>query len=291
MCKMQSYAIDQPHTLAGAMSVKLALEDLARAKIYFHRHDVLRAMLALLAALKKFVKTQPLNSERQAVEGVLRELVLLLNRTDEVKQYSERKALSWERRGAKRLLLEVAHTLKAYKEATEKESLEATRSRKLKMDQLLLRGQKALEFKKLPEAEEAFQEAAALYVDEHKLFYMIGSKLLSAGFARASIKYLQRGVEVDPDSEKAYYFLAKAFAGVSEFDKAEASLLRAHELFGEDADRLGLYSNILIRQRKIGEAQAAARRALDLDPGHTEAKKILALVKKVSATPAPTLAA
>jgi predicted Zn-dependent protease len=273
------------------MSVKLALEDLARAKIYFHRHDVLRSMLALLAGLKKFLKTQPLNTERQAVEGVMRELVLLLNRTEEVKQYSERKALSWERKGAKRLLLEIAYTLRAYKEASEKESIEATRERKLKMDQLLLRGQKALEFKKLPEAEEAFQEAVTLYVDEHKLFYMIGSKLMSAGFARAAIKYLQKGVEVDPDSEKACYFLAKAFASIAEFDKAEASLLKAHELFGEDADRLSLYSNILIRQKRIGEAQVAARRALDLDPGHTEAKKILALVKKAGAKPAPTLAA
>jgi len=271
------------------MSIKDVLEEFARAKIYFHRHDVLRSMISLLSGLKKYVKLPPLTSERQTVEGVLREIVLLLNRTEEVKKYTARKALTWERHGAKHLLMELAQTLKAYKEASEQESLEATRQRKLKMDQLLLRGSKALELKKLPEAEEAFQEATTLYVNEHKLFYMIGAKLLTAGFAQLAVKFLQKGVEVDPDSDRTYFLLAKAFAGFEEFDKAEASLLKAQELFGEDADRLALQSQILLKQKKIHEAQTAARRALELDPNQAEAKKILTLLKKFRAA-APTLA-
>lgn len=269
------------------MSVKPIILELARAKSYFHRHEVLRSIMSVATALKAMVKTQAMGQDRQIIEGALRELVQHLNRTDEVKRYCPKGALTWERGGAKRLFSELAQTLKAIKEESERETIEATRERKLKLDQLLVRGQKSLEYKKLAEAEEAFQEAITLYVDEHKLFYMIGSRLLAADFSKPAIKYLQKGAEVDPDADSIYFFLAKAYAGQSEFDKAEASLIKAQELFGEDADRLGLLSQILLHQKKTREAFTAARRSLELDPMQAEAKKVFTRIKN-AARPKPS---
>ncbi len=259
---------------------KAVTDELARAKAYYHRHEIKRTMISMATALKAMTTLQVVGSEKLRMIGTIQELVQSLNRTEEVQKYHPAKTLTYGRGGEKQLLKALLLLLKAIQEAENEESIEATRERKLSLDHFVLRGVKSLENKKLADAEEAFQEAVKLYVDEHKLFFLIGSKLLAAGFARPSLRYLQKGIEVDPEGEQAFLLAARAYYQLDSVEKAEAVLRAAQERFGDDAERYELLGELLLRQKKIREALAAVRSALEMDPMLPRARKVLQAIKK-----------
>ena len=71
--------------MADLKSIK---EELARAKGYFHRHEILRSMISVAAALKAVIGAPLYGRDKLEVGSALAEMVCLLNRADEVKKYA-----------------------------------------------------------------------------------------------------------------------------------------------------------------------------------------------------------
>ena len=144
-----------------------------------------------------------------------------------------------------------------------------------------------LEHGKTGEALACYEEAAGLYVDEHKLFYVIGARLLQADNPQQALKYFQRGLEVDEDAQQTFLLAAQAWERLGELDKAEALLKKSFKLHGEDADLFLALAQVYARQGKTREAFAAARKSLQLDPGQVKAKSMLKKLRKKATTEKP----
>ncbi len=262
---------------------KSILEELARARNHYHRHDVMRCMISLASALKLTFDGQLFGRDKSVVENAVLEVVQLLNRTSEVKDHTAAgEGLGYTKGDFKNLFKKLLLLVKTIREEQKRETLEQTRTRKLQMDNLLLRGGKALENKNLADAEEAFQEAVTLYVNEHKLFYVIGNRLLTAGFPRQALKYLLQGLEKDPDPSLPTLAAAQAYGSLQEFGKAEALLVPALKA-QPDPDLFLELAKVQAAGNKLKQAYINAGRALHLDPGQQGARKLMAQLRKKAA--------
>jgi tetratricopeptide (TPR) repeat protein len=260
-------------------SGKDVMAELARAKGHFHRHDVPRTLISTATALKTLLGSQIVGRDKAQVSATLMEMVQNLNRSDEILRYHP-EGVEYAKGGEKRLLVTLVDVLKRLREDAARESLEETRERKLKMDRLLIRGQKLLDGGKVGEAEECFQEAVELYVDEHKLFYFIARKLVDADQPRPALKYLKRALQLLPDDEQAHLALARAYFQMGAPDKAEAGARRVLKEFGPMSDAWMLLAQTFRQRGQHREAYAAAKKALALDPNMVQARKLMKAVKK-----------
>jgi tetratricopeptide (TPR) repeat protein len=262
---------------------KPILEELARARNHYHRHDVMRCMVSLATALKLTFEGQFVGRDKSLVENAVLEVVQLLNRTSEVRDHTPKgEGLGYVKGDFKSLFKMLLRIVKTIREEQKRESLEQTRARKLQMDTLLLRGGKALENKNLADAEEAFQEAATLYVDEHKLFYVIGNKLLAAGHPRLALKYLLQGLEKDPDPVLPTLAAAQACGQLKEYDKAEALLLPALKA-NPDPDLFLELAKVQAAANKLKQAYVNAGKALQMDPAQQAARRLMTQLRKKAA--------
>ncbi len=259
---------------------KPIMEELARARNHFHRHEILRSMISLATAVKSAATSQLVGRDKSLVENGLQEIVQLLNRTQEVQKYSKNPdGLVLEKGKFKSLFQNLMHIIKSLHEEASRETEEQTRQRKLNLDSNLSRGQKFLDAGNLGEADNAFQEAIKCYVDEHKLFYMIGAKLLQTKHPRPALKYLLKGLEVDPEPMPLVVTAAQAYMQLKQPDKAE-KLLMQYIKGCRDPEAYALLAQAQAVQKKPDAAIRNAARGLKLDPGHKLSRKIFAQLKK-----------
>lgn len=262
---------------------KPIMEELARARNNFHRHDVLRAMVSLATAVKAAAQAQLVGREKSLVENALQEVVQLLNRTQEVSEHCpNHDGLILQKGKLKPLFQDLMATIKNLRDAAATETLEQTRNRKLELDSQLGRGQKFLDAGNPGEAENAFQEALKNYVDEHKIFYMIGVKLQQAGQARAALKYLLKGLEVDPEPLPLVLSAARSYTQLEEHAKAEA-LLMQHVKGLRDPEAFAILAQAQAAQNKADAALRSAAYGLKIDPGHKGSRKMFSQLKKARA--------
>lgn len=185
-----------------------AKEHLARAKAYFQRHEVLRSLEALTAALRA-VQDGVSGVDKVAVDSAMREVMQMLSRAEEVLVYFP-KGIPFRPGSEKALYAALSKVMERIRLAKEQESYLETLERKQKLDKLLNYGRKLLEAGKVQDAEGAFQEALECYVDEHILFRMIGEACLAVKQPRMAARYLKRGVKVDKDPKLVGTLLVRA---------------------------------------------------------------------------------
>lgn len=92
---------------------------------------------------------------------------------------------------------------------------------------------------------------------------------------RVAAAHFERIVEVDPEGAFAWIGLGVAHGMVGDAVRAEQALLRAIELAPDDSRAHGNYANLCYLRGRFGEARAAAQRAVELDPGNTQAAALL----------------
>ncbi|UZP66814.1 hypothetical protein N1030_14535 [Desulfovibrio mangrovi] len=187
---------------------KMAKEHLARAKAYFQRHDVMRALEAVVNALQ-IMQRGITGPDKTAADSALREMVAQLNRTEEISSRFP-KGIPYKPGVEKQLHAVFNQLLQSIRMEQERESYTQTLERKQKLDRLLNYGRKLLEAGKVQDAEGAFQEAVECYVDEHAMFRMMGEACLAVKQPRMAAKYLKQAVKVDKDRVRVGQLLVRA---------------------------------------------------------------------------------
>lgn len=255
--------------------MKEAFENLARAKGYYHRHDILRTMASFAQALKQGASGQLFGADKMRFNGQVTEIVQLLNRTDEIRSALP-EGLQYESGGEKKLFMTVVTRLKKLQEEAARLTEKEIEARKLNIDKLFLRGNKQLQANNPKDALESFKEAASLYVDEHVLFTLIGTRLLDAGLHKPALGYLSKAVEVDDGNENAHLALARARIALNEPDQALAGLQSAWKQLGHPTVELAvLLAQAAQKAGKDAVAKAAAAKAQEMDPLSSKVKKLL----------------
>lgn len=234
--------------------VKEVSEHLARAKGYFHRHDVARSLRALATAIKQLLDSPAIvGRDKQTVQMGILELHQLLGRTEEVQRLRP-EGLPYERGKERQLLLDLLGILKLLDEEARREQETQTQTRKLRMDRLLLRAGRLLEEQKLQEALNCYEECASLHVDEDIVFTMIGRRLLDAGAAAQALPWLKRAVTTDAENVNAHAALAKTLELQGDLAEARLVLQQGLERLGPQAD---LLLPLAMLEEQAGDAAAA----------------------------------
>ncbi|MDY7000379.1 MAG: tetratricopeptide repeat protein [Thermodesulfobacteriota bacterium] len=262
-----------------ANSAKIVEEHLSRAKVAFLKGETLKPLLSLAEALK-LVLTQKISSmDMPRIGSLLRENFQNMTKMEAVKKIHPAPFI-YKKGEEKNLLRALLPVIKKVREEMERESLEAMRQRKTKIDQLIIQGRKYLEKKNILEAQRSFRGAVEEHVDEDAMFTIIADNLITAGYSKEPLEYLKRALERDPDSRKACELAYAAFEKAGDFSAAEGFFENTVKKRGESAHLLLGLGRVQMKLKKFPEAGAAAKKALTLDPGLAMARKIIALAER-----------
>jgi tetratricopeptide (TPR) repeat protein len=125
------------------------------------------------------------------------------------------------------------------------------------------------------EAVEQLQEAIRLDPANTEYPYQLGLAYAESGDIPQAVKALERAVKVDPHNARAWYNLGLARNSGRDPQGAVAAMERAEAIDGGDPDIPYARATILLQQRKIPEAAAAAQKALQIRPDYRPAMNLL----------------
>jgi tetratricopeptide (TPR) repeat protein len=126
------------------------------------------------------------------------------------------------------------------------------------------------------EAVAQLEEACRLAPRDAEARHRLALACNEAGDAKRAVAELQAAVRLDPQLVRAWYDLGLAQNALGETSAALDALARAEKLAPSDARIPYARATILARiAGRGGEAQAAAERALELQPDFAEAKDLL----------------
>ncbi len=254
-------------------------EELARCKSCYLRNEDLRALGHLGGALKAFLTIKLPGTERSEIESLFREAFANISKMPRVLKLIP-KGVPYLKGQEEKLFRYVAALHKKVKDDLERESLEQMRERKLKIDQLIIKGQKLLDDGNLLEAQRAFREAVANHVDEEGLFPLLALKLMDKGHHKASLEYVKGAIETGPDNTRAYDLLFTAVEKCGEVEAGLRVIADAKKKCGAHPLVLSTSARLLGMTGKWAEAQIEADKALALKPTLKEALDVLKAAKK-----------
>jgi len=125
------------------------------------------------------------------------------------------------------------------------------------------------------EAVLALREACRLNPNDAESRYQLGLACNEAGDLDQARRELEKAVQLNPGHAAAWYNLGLAQNASGQPDAAVATLLRAEAAEPRDAQVPYARATILALLGQRKEAATAARRALEINPAHVEAKQLL----------------
>ncbi len=260
------------------ISGKTIKEDLARAKAAYLKNEDLRVLATLAAALKGFVSVKLPGTERMEVEGLFRETFGNVSKIPRVLKFVP-KGIPYIKGQEAKLFQYIAAVYKKVQADIERETLEQMRERKLKIDHLVMKGQKLLDEGNLLEAQRHFREAVTLHVDEGGLFPMLAMKLMDKEQFKASLEYLRGAIETSPDNARAYDLLVTSVGKLGDVEPGLKVLADARKKAGENPLMTATSAQLKAKAGRWEEAKTEAEKALASMPDLDTAKKVLAQAK------------
>ncbi|MFO1513647.1 MAG: tetratricopeptide repeat protein [Verrucomicrobiota bacterium] len=125
------------------------------------------------------------------------------------------------------------------------------------------------------EALVALRTACHLAPRDAAFRYRLGLVLNEVGRLDEARVALEQAVKLDPQFAQAWYNLGLAYAAQKKPEAALEALVRAESLDATSAQIPYARATILAQLGRTDEARRAAQRALELQPGHSEAQELL----------------
>ena len=118
--------------------------------------------------------------------------------------------------------------------------------------------------RKLPEAEEALKQAAAMDPSNPRTWYSLGILHLGAGDPKLAIGDMDHAVKLDPNDADAHYFLGTFYLNLGDYEHAKESFEEALKLNPVHASANFGMARALQRMGKVDEARAYLKRFQEL---------------------------
>ncbi|HEY9171111.1 MAG TPA: tetratricopeptide repeat protein [Verrucomicrobiae bacterium] len=125
------------------------------------------------------------------------------------------------------------------------------------------------------EAVRELEVACRLAARDAEMRYKLGLAYGEANRPKDALAALKQATELDPQHSRAWYNLGLAYAAAGEDAASLECLTRAESLDNRSAQIPYARATVLVRLNRRAEARAAAARALELHPGHSEAAQLL----------------
>jgi tetratricopeptide (TPR) repeat protein len=132
---------------------------------------------------------------------------------------------------------------------------------------------------KTEEAVRELEAACRLAPQDAEMRFKLGLALNEAARPREALAALEAAVKLDARFAKAWYNLGLAYSAQELPERALEALTKAESLSPSSPQIPYARATILVRLQKTDEARAAARRALELQPGYTEALVLLQMLE------------
>jgi tetratricopeptide (TPR) repeat protein len=125
------------------------------------------------------------------------------------------------------------------------------------------------------EAVSELETACRLAPRDAEYRFKLGLAMNEIGKLDAARASLEEAVKLEPQFAQAWYNLGLAWNGSGDAEKALESLSRAEALDRSSSQIPYARATILARAGRVEEARAAARRALQIQPGYADADELL----------------
>ncbi|MDR1124579.1 MAG: hypothetical protein LBM64_00735 [Deltaproteobacteria bacterium] len=260
----------------------MVTQNIARARGFLKRNEVLRALEALLVAVEMFQPKKIIGKARYETEIHLRECVDDLSRHPTVhnflKAVSKGKATTiryslGEEEALSNMLRVI---LKVLKDQEEEISLIAGDTAEMRRDNYWEKGTACLAEGQAPKGRAILRRLGEEYGHEPGVLTRIGGVLLEHKYLFEAVEFLEEAVEKFPKDSLAYSCLVKAYTELREWDKAESLYVTALKRFGQHPNTLLNLGNLYRAWGKRDKAYDVAIRLLRALPDSEEAQDLYA---------------
>lgn len=267
---------------APSETAKTVRENIARAKGYLRRDELVRALTMTADVLDMYSRIKVMGTIRFEIEVNLDEVLTDLCRHTTIlpmlpvangKPFMLRYVRGKESilSGAIRRIAEVLEKQK--KEAAE----EAVKKAERHKHELLQRGQALLDSGDTPKARAFLRRVAEEYGKEKGIYLDLAGRYRKARLPMEAAEMYEMNIEHFPKESAGWSGAIDMYLEMNDFEAVEKLYMRVLQQFGPHPRTLCNIAKFYLRWRRKSQAAEYAIRALQGDPNLTEAREVLRL--------------
>lgn len=256
-------------------------ENLARARSYLRRNDMVRSLDAMCKAMREVVTARLFGQARYEVEVLIFEYVSELNKHPEIASFFQKRkihAAPFVRyaRGEEEELLERFESIYTGMRQEHEDHTQKRVERKLsKKSDLLERGKALMAQKDYPRGKGVLRRVVEGWGHEEGLTTDIALLFLEHQLYMEAVALFEQVIVQFPGDSRAYGGAVRCYKELHEFEKCEAVYLKALKQFGSHPRTLLNMAELYKRWRKLDKAYDYARRAVSADCTLKEARAMV----------------
>ncbi|EPR44417.1 hypothetical protein dsx2_1778 [Desulfovibrio sp. X2] len=255
---------------------------IGKAKVYLNKHQTVRCMGELLAAIKIhiFCQKKILGTDKIEIEYSLDELMNGLSAVPELKRYIS-SPLTYKKGAERRTYMVLIRILRRIRDDMERgtptespEELEAKRKRQAmlgKMEEFLMKGDQMMVAAIVNKLVSESGGDSYVLMDVAERFY-------KAKDWRGVVQHSLEAIRKNPKEMRAYKLAINAYRFLKEYDAAMALFKQAIGVFGHHPNIYINLTKLYYEWGKPKKAYEAAMMTLKLEPGNVEAARFVEIL-------------
>ncbi|MBF0482579.1 MAG: hypothetical protein HQK81_10340 [Desulfovibrionaceae bacterium] len=262
-------------------NAKLIKADVARAKIYLARGDLLKSVEAFIAALTAKVAAPMAGADKSVIEPQMSEYcdefsnnfqaIEFLKSID----YTEKPYIKF-RPGLDGKILNKLTAFRLKMLAVEDEANKAAQAeRQARLDDLLAKGKEFLAAGQAAKGKVLLKRAAEQFASQPGVLAEAGKLMLDAGYPSDAAEVLRTAMATFPRDPAPYKSYIDACLAMGNNEATEEAYLNVVKVFGPHPQTYLNISKFYVNWRKNDLAFDYAQRAFGMDANLTEAKEIM----------------
>jgi tetratricopeptide (TPR) repeat protein len=270
--------VSYEHAVENAKRVKA---DVARAKIYIARGDILKAVEAFISALTAKIGAPMAGSDKSVIEPQMAEFCEEFSNNYQVIEflksidYVEKPFVKF-RPGLDSKVLNKLTAFRLKRAAVEEEANRTVeRERQTKLDELMAKGKELLASGQAAKGKVMLKRAAEQFGSREGVLSEVGRLMLEAGYPGDASEVLRQAMVSFSKDPAPYKFYIEACLAQGKNEEAEEAYLNVIRVFGPHPQTYLNMSKFYVAWRKNDLAYDYAQRAFGMDSSLAEAKEIM----------------
>ncbi|MFP4167887.1 MAG: tetratricopeptide repeat protein [Desulfonatronovibrionaceae bacterium] len=250
-------------------------EHLGRAKSLFNRHEVLRGIVTALEGMKLYFSGRFYGSQKIEIEYMFAEIVQMFTTFNEVKGFLP-PGFSYEKGKEREIYQQLIKIIQDMAKSIEEQEAENdSDSEELRRRRLLEKMQACLQSKDKVKAASHMKALVDAYGEDPEVFNDIAEGLYQSGNLDQALVFAEKALAKDKKNQTAYRIIVNVHRHRGDYKKAEQTYRQALKAFGEHANIFLNLHRLYKEWGKPDKAEAAANKALELDPDNEEVREFL----------------
>jgi tetratricopeptide (TPR) repeat protein len=237
------------------------------------------AAQALNDAIVTVISAPLMKSEREEFANMLADVVSLLNKNKELRKVFPL-LLNYTPGEEKKLLEQIFEMRKVLQDDVNESAQKDLASLETRKQAELERGQKHLDQQEFDQAKQVFDDLTNEFAGDSELKAEVADRYQKAGLNEEAVGYLSSAINESPDSLHLYNRIGIVLRKMQDFQSAENYYIKALEITQTDEYLHFNLGRLYFDWQRWDKTAEAAQRAVELNPGFDQARKLLAYAQK-----------